>query len=444
MAEERLKRNLDVAFDPGADFPSHLWLSRTMALLETETPSLRRRRKLPQPIWLLPFVAVFLAVALVMALVFAARMLRTQSVVPANGAPQATTGTLDLPVLAQSFFSPSDAAVLVDQSPASNEGPRQLEITHDGGQTWIRTGINALEMRVTWLDSDHLFVGTRDLGSAITLQMTADGGYHWHTIKAPGPVSQQTYIPYFLNPVEGWIRSCSVPGCDQGSLSTIWHTVDSGAHWQQLGRPFSWPGVLPIDLYFVDSQHGFMGAASADGAGRLVVTQDGGNTWRLIDLPPPPGGWFQPDPGPISCGAGACTVLPDLFGKQGVVLFEEPLSHSERAWFTYTTADGGLSWSSPRVVPAQLPQPLEMPWQALLDLENWWVTDRQGVLYWTNDGGGTWRSLRPTLPTGYTLAYVKPVSTAVLWGIARGSADPFLVRSSDRGSTWSVIKLLGA
>jgi photosystem II stability/assembly factor-like uncharacterized protein len=443
MAEERLKRNLDVAFDPGPDFPSHLWLSRTIDLLGRETPATRRRGQLHQPTWLLLPVAAFLAVALVVALVLAAQLLRMQSVVPANETPRAVAGTLALPVLDQSMFSASDAAVLVDQSPANLEGRGQLEITHDGGQTWIRTGIAALQVRITWFDSEHLFVAAKDLGAS-ALRMTADGGYHWHTIKAPGPVSQQTYLPYFLNPVEGWIRSCSVPGCSQGSLSTIWHTVDSGAHWQQLGNPFSWPGVLPIDLYFVDSQHGFMGAASTDGAGRLVVTQDGGNTWRLVDLPQPAGGWFQPDAGPTNCGAGACTVLPDVFGKQGVVLVEEPLTHRERDWFTYTTADGGLTWSNPHLVPAQMPQPLEMPWQAPLDPENWWMTDLQGTLYWTNDGGSTWHSSRPTLPAGYSLAYVKPVSADVLWAIARGSVDQFLVRSSDHGTTWSVIKLLGA
>jgi photosystem II stability/assembly factor-like uncharacterized protein len=445
MAEERLKRNLDDAFDPGPDFPSHLWLSRTMALLEKEAPSPRRRKLLQrQPTWLLPLVASFLAVAVVAALVFAGQLLRTQSIVPANKTPQAVPGTLALPVLDQSFLSESDAAVLVDQSPVSQQGPGKLEITHDGGQTWIRTGIAALQVRITWLDSDHLFVAAKDLGTSIEMRMTADGGYHWHTIKAPGPVSQQTYIPYFLNPREGWIRSCSVPGCGQGSLSTIWHTFDSGAHWQQLGNALLWPGVLPIDLYFVDSKRGYMGAASADGAGRIVVTEDGGNTWRLVDLPQPPGGWFQPDAGPTNCGGGACAVLPHMFGRQGVVLLEEPPTHGERDWFTYTTSDAGLTWSNPQVVPAQLPQPLDMPWQAPLDPENWWIADPKGMLYRSNDGGSTWHSSRPTLPAGYSLAYVKPVSADVLWGIARGSVDQFVVRSSDRGTTWSVIKLLGA
>jgi photosystem II stability/assembly factor-like uncharacterized protein len=444
MAEERLKRNLDVAFDPGPDFPSHLWLSRTIGLLERETPAPRRRGQFHQPQWLLPVVAASLAVAIVVALFFAAQLRRAQSIVPANKPPQAVAGTLALPVLDQSFFTANDAAVLVDRSPVSQLGLGQLEITHDGGQTWIRTGIAALQVRITRLDSNHLFVAAKDLGTSIEMQMTADGGYHWHTIKAPGTVSQQTYIPYFLNPREGWIRSCSVPGCSQESLSTIWHTVDSGGHWQQLGDPFSWPGVVPIDLYFANSQHGFMGAASADGAGRIVVTEDGGNTWRLVDLPQPPGGWFQPDAGPTNCGGGACTVLSHMFGKQGVVLIEEPLTHRERDWFTYTTADEGLTWSNPHVVPAQVPQPLEMPWQAPLDPENWWMTDLQGTLYRTSDGGSTWHSSRPTLPAGYSLAYVKPVSADVLWGIARGSVDQFLVRSSDRGTTWSVIKLLGA
>src|SRR5919108_4700670 len=37
MAEERLKRNLDLAFDPGPDSPSHAWLSRTMAAVDEKS-----------------------------------------------------------------------------------------------------------------------------------------------------------------------------------------------------------------------------------------------------------------------------------------------------------------------------------------------------------------------------------------------------------------------
>jgi len=54
-----------------------------------------------------------------------------------------------------------------------------------------------------------------------------------------------------------------------------------------------------------------------------------------------------------------------MFGRQGLVLIEEPPAHRERDWFAYTTSDAGLTWSNPQVVPAQLPQPLDMPWQLL-------------------------------------------------------------------------------
>lgn len=49
MAEERLKRNLDIAFDPGPDFPSPLWLSRAMAALvvEGEPRGGKGRRRTP-------------------------------------------------------------------------------------------------------------------------------------------------------------------------------------------------------------------------------------------------------------------------------------------------------------------------------------------------------------------------------------------------------------
>ena len=46
MAEERLRRNLEMALDPGPDFPSHQWLSRTMAALDEEAHPRTRARGL--------------------------------------------------------------------------------------------------------------------------------------------------------------------------------------------------------------------------------------------------------------------------------------------------------------------------------------------------------------------------------------------------------------
>lgn len=380
----------------------------------------------------LVFVAALLVIAVVVTLVFTARLMRTSHEVPANKAPQAEAGGF---VVSQSFFSSSDAAVLVDESTPRHPAPAQLEITHDGGQTWLRSGITGPVVDVTWLDSHHLVVVSADMKRPPVWEITADGGHHWRIINPPVPASSFENV-YFLDSFEGWGWSCSGCGLPSAPVQqwTVWHTVDSGAHWEQLGDPFSLPGAMPLGLRFVDSQRGFTGASTTDGAGRLIVTQDGGVTWRVVDLPEPAGGWSQPGLANFGC---SCTLAPVMFGQEGVLLVE---GATAQKWFTYTTADGGLTWGNPQVLPLLVTQPPGDPWQAPLDAENWWISDAHGLLYRTDDGGKTWRSSRPSLPAGYSLTYAKPVSAKVLWGVAVASGDHFLVRSSDGGATWSAVK----
>lgn len=389
-------------------------------------------------------IAAVLVVAVVATLLVTAHLARSShpAPAPAGEAPQAQTGTY---VVTQPFLSPSDAAVLVNES-RSTLVPASLEITHDGGQTWIRSGVTAAAgIDVSWLDSQHLLVESVSAGSPPVWQMTADGGYHWRIISNPQlPPSDEIGLIRFLDRVEGWDISCR--GCTASSEAqaqfTTWHTIDSGAHWQQLGNPFSWPGLAIRDFDFVDSQHGFMSAIGDDFVGRLLSTKDGGVTWHLIDLPPPAGGWSQLGGSPRGCEAGhSCSLLPAIFGQQGVLLVTEPSSYES---FTFTTADGGLTWTNPRVLTVQAsPEtPLSGPWQAALDPDKWWMVDSQGILHRTDDGGNSWQSWRPTLPAGYTLEYAKPVSTGILWGFAAApGSHHILVRSSDGGVTWSTVRV---
>jgi photosystem II stability/assembly factor-like uncharacterized protein len=403
-------------------------------------------------------IAGLLVIAVVMTLVLTARMLRTSHDLPANNPPTgipasnpptgvpasnppATAGSRVLPVLYRSFYSANDAAVqvLIRVATQSQAGLVELEITHDGGQSWIKTGIRAADINLTWLDPTHLIAAWDDILYPSGLLATSDGGYHWNVVRTGGPGPNT----YFINASEGWTASCSE--CGQGTLSpqtTVSHTTDSGAHWQQLGKPFAWPGVSPLGLYFADALHGFMSADTSDGAGRLVATQDGGRTWRLVELPQPSGGWGAVARGaPPGCGAETCTLLPAMFGRQGVLLVEGAAAQS---WLTYTTNDGGLTWGSPRTFPVEVPQSVAIPWQAPLDPKSWVTANAQGILYATSDGGSTWRQARPAIAAGYKLANVKPVGGGVLWGTAVIGSRPdmgFLVRSSDGGATWSVIKL---
>src|SRR5438105_11297263 len=90
MAEEILRRNLDRAFGPGPDFPHPSLLSRTMAAVRQDVAPSPIRRKAEVPTWLLPMVAVLLAIAIV-AVVIGSNLLHRNSPVPVRPPTPVTT-----------------------------------------------------------------------------------------------------------------------------------------------------------------------------------------------------------------------------------------------------------------------------------------------------------------------------------------------------------------
>jgi len=142
-----------------------------------------------------------------------------------------------------------------------------------------------------------------------------------------------------------------------------------------------------------------------------------------------------------SCAAAICVLPPIMFGKQGVLLVEQPVGN----WFTYTTSDGGLTWADPLAIPVREPLTSDI-WPGVQDPSNWWIVDGTGALHRTVDGGKNWQSVISALPRGYTLDSVTPAGGNVLWGTAVSGASgaahlDYPVRSTDGGATWSVVKL---
>lgn len=452
MADETLRRNLDRAFDPGPDFPHPLLLSRTMAMLHEDAAATgrdgrRRSRERPWPSWPRPVMrlaAIVLAVIVVVAATAAFLAVhRLFAPVPARPLPF-KVGNSFLPVGNSWFFSANDGAVQLEPSDASTATQQGVLITHDGGRTWLPTTLNVVDfplVNLRWLDSQHIVAVLDSVGPPNLLETTADGGAHWQSTKM-GSLMLQPAQTFFLDPHEGWAL-CINPGpCDTSNLtspSRVYHTVDSGAHWQPLGITSVSAQVVPSGLVFTDSNHGFINASSSDGVGRLFVTEDGGQTWRLVLLPAPPGGWQSG--GADSTPCATCVLPPAMFGKQGVLLLEQRVGD----WFTYTTSDGGLTWANPLRIPVREPQNIH-PWQGVQDPSNWWIVDSQGAPYRTMDGGKNWQSVISALPRGYRLDSVVPVGGNVLWGTAVSAASgagqlDYPVRSVDGGATWSLVKL---
>src|SRR4029077_14083406 len=258
MANEGLRRNLERAFDGGPDFPHRTLLSRSMAMLDAE-PRVRRGTR---PLSVVVLVGLFLVAA------YGLLQLHTwygHRSIPASPTP--SPGSFTVRQGGGWVFSANDAAVPVYATrPVPGPlAPSELEITHDGGRTWLRTGIKNLpELNLKWLDSQHIVIVGGHVGPPYVVEATSDGGSHWQSITITTEI--RPALTSFRDTSEGWTLSCTGSPC---SSYAIKHTVDSGAHWQELTNSVTLSNSMPSGMSFTDSEHGFMSTLNGDGVGRL-------------------------------------------------------------------------------------------------------------------------------------------------------------------------------
>ena len=350
---------------------------------------------------MLAALAALLTLVVVIALVVVAGGLRQTRTAPVNaGRP----GTAVIEVIPRAFFfSPSDALVV------DFEG--RILVTHDGGRDWLTTKVSMMDATAWWIDSDRIVLDPWPHA----IQTTTDGGAQW-TVHANGAGADPSY-GFFLDVEEGW----TIDNNHAGSGTAVFHTTDSGSHWETLANLAPTP-TIGGPIMFTDPLHGYMGGVSADGVGRYFTSLDGGRTWNLATLPRPAAGWG---------GASGTVGLPRFFGARGVLSY----SASDGTSYTYTTSNGGATWSNPQ------PFPLAASTPVFADPSEGWAVDAQGREYRTSDGGQSWSRVAYALP-GFVLTSVSPVGGQTLWGIARaGAGSSYAVRSDDGGITWSPVKL---
>jgi len=378
MAEERLRSNLDRAFDAGAEFPDRLLLSRTMAALgrSTASPVRPARPNLKPSSRTMGVLAAAIVVALLAAAsgVFLAVNDFTHRAAPAGRPPLRPATAVGL-VAGLSAASANDAAVWGPYNfmKANRPTPEPLDssgllITHDGGKTWLATGIGSPTAQsdglgymgsVSWTDAEHLAVVDND-----SIRVTSDGGLTWHQLKNPAP--------------------------------------------------FSPAGADSLNEYRVSGSTIFLSGIS----GHLLTSHDSGTTWIDAVLPPPPGGW--------QTGMDYQYSGPFMFGLRGVF----GVAQSSDT-LIYSTADGGKSWSGPITERGQ------SLWA--LGPSDWWIVKPSGQVARTLDGGANWftTSITPNYSV-ISLTSIFPTGGNVLWAVANMALP---LRSTDGGAHWSIVKL---
>lgn len=454
MAEERLRRNLDAALDAGPDFPSQLWLSRTMAAIEKTAPRSTGVRGIGGTTGLFDLLLRSRRIAAVVALIAlavaaTAGLLAIHSKfgpAPAH-VPKYGVRSPGAPVCAQNcslgtrVFTSETVGWVIESRPsgcttqACVETPSsdvaELFETTDGGIHWrpaLNLGNHSAQDVLTSSDGSTVLVVGSPFDSAPALFRSTDGGRTWRTFRYPAgsgsfPSGDTVCVriaprSFFLNPNEGWvIAQTSAYDSDE-----VFHTTDGGASWALAGAfdirsqlntdvvaglpcKFSVTHELPGDFQFQDATTGWYLPYSGSSTSALLYrTQGGGLHWQQIAISIPASSAQQ--------YSAIVTSLSFFNRSDGVVVVtQEP---GEPIQYIFQTSDGGIHWGRP------IKPPMEGPIE-VIDATHWVGLPYGGGWMQTSDAGQHWETVRRP---------PSPDETAVIPNA--GLPDPFLAG----GQSW--------
>jgi hypothetical protein len=159
------------------------------------------------------------------------------------------------------------------------------------------------------------------------LLWTEDGGTTW---KDKTPAGVQVAAVYFGDQQNGWV----LPYPSQGEDYRAYHTSDGGSTWQVQSMPVPAGEWQPLQISFIDPAHGWASyrlmTNNIFSLGKLLKTEDGGNTWTVLDLPIGEKVFFEDDLNGWTAGGVGDNEL-------------------------YVTTDGGKTWKAENPKTANLP-----------------------------------------------------------------------------------------
>lgn len=275
--------------------------------------------------------------------------------------------------------------------------------------------LSAPSSNVAWI----LVAGSR-------LFRSTDRGSSWDEHSLPSSVRSAALS--FVSEREGWLASVDPAGAPcRSEPSTIWHTTDAAATWQQVSVTGITSAACNGSLSFTDAQHGFVAALDQRSGPVIYRTSDGAKNWTMSGpLPDPPGLPMQGGRPDIQLGRvrafGATLLVPaTIAGQAGL------------ASYVYRSQDGGATWT----VAASIPSAGTL---AIVTASRWLRLGPAGTAFESTDAGGTWQAFA----SDYSQA--APIAPEIVFGDANtgyATVRGGLQRSVDGGAHWITLKTPG-
>ena len=294
-----------------------------------------------------------------------------------------------------------------------SQGARLDEQT--SGTTALLQAVSAVDSSVVWIS-----------GHRATVVRTTDGGRTWTVRPVPGaPDSLQFRDIHALDARTAWILAAG-----PGDMSRIYRTDDGGASWS-----LQWTNPEPAGFYdcfdFWDANRGVAYGDAVDGELRVLVTDDGGRSWRFVPRSALPAA----QPGEVG------------FAASGLCVDTEPGGH---AWISagnaararvFHTPDYGRSWSAAEA-PVVAGEASGLTAISMVDARrgyafggNLAVTDRTtDNVVSTSDGGRTWALLPHVSFNGAIYGGLHVRAPADVLAIVGPGGFAY---STDRGAIWT-------
>ena len=347
----------------------------------------------------------------------------------------------------------ADASHGTVQFYSSGIAPATSFLTSDGGRTWYlaaRAPRNGYAF-AAFLDSTTLVAQTvSSLGPAnagpVQTRISDDGGRTWRQLTDPRR-NPEAGSPGFLNSKHAWWID-RAPSSDPHTPVALWRTTDGGVTWQELWASGLPATGIPVQTVFTDPLHGVLVFTTRDGPGSALVTSDGGESWRAVDMPEVP----------LQRTRALSWVLLRHGHRMLSWLLTVPGSNptaggipSSIDYLPYVSVsdDGGQTWSKPRPAP-NIVQPGYIGLLPRVDQRGRLLLVDDRRLWISVDDGATWAARLMQAPADLRPATLVSAVRGALYAMAAptgpisagaGGTPLMLIRSSDCGAHWSVVGL---